>query len=103
VVSAGPSNISPLSGDFSITGIGLPGQRPNERMSTSIDWVGPDYFKTLGTPLVAGRVFTEQDGSANKVAIVNEKLAGYSGRTEARSANMLSSAPALVIAKSWGW
>src|SRR5207245_2648374 len=72
-----PSNISPLSGDFSIGGIGLPGQRPNERTSASIDWVGPDYFKTLGTLLVAGRVFTEQDGRVNKVAIVNEKLAAH--------------------------
>src|SRR5947209_16591513 len=77
LVSAGPSNISPLSGDFSISGIGLPGQRPNERTSTSIDWVGTDYFKTLGTSLVAGRAFTEQDGHANKVAIVNEKLAAH--------------------------
>src|SRR5258706_10344086 len=51
VFSAGPSNISPLSGDFSIGSIGLPSQRPNESTSTSIDWVGPDYFKTLGTPL----------------------------------------------------
>ena len=43
--------------------------------SASIDWVGPDYFKTLGTPLVAGRVFTEQDGRVNNAVIVNEKLA----------------------------
>src|SRR5438045_8223300 len=77
VVSVAPSNISPLSGDFSIGGIGLPGQRPKEWTSTSIDWVAPDYFKTLVTPLVAGRVFSEQDGRANKVAIVNEKLAAH--------------------------
>jgi predicted permease len=77
VVSASPSNISPLSGDFSIGGIGLPGQRLNERTSASTNWVGPDYFKTLGTPLVAGRVFTEQDGLVNKVAIVNGKLAAH--------------------------
>ena len=75
VVSAGPSNISPLSGDFSIGGIGLPGQRPHDRKSSSIAWVGPDFFKTLRTTLSAGRVFTEQDGRASKVAIVNEKLA----------------------------
>jgi predicted permease len=41
------------------------------------NWVGPEYFKLLGTPLVAGRMFTEQDGGANKVAIVNEKTAAH--------------------------
>ena len=77
VVSASPTNVSPLSGDFSIGGVGVPGQRPSERTSASINWVGPDFFKTLGTPLLAGRVFTEQDGRANKVAIVNERTASH--------------------------
>jgi putative ABC transport system permease protein len=38
--------------------------------------IGPDYFKTLGVPLIAGREFTRADalGTA-KVAIVNEKFA----------------------------
>jgi len=77
VVSASLTNVSPLSGDYSIGGVGLPSQRPSERTSTSINWVGPDYFKTLGTPLVAGRVFTDLDGRENKVAIVNERTAAH--------------------------
>jgi predicted permease len=37
--------------------------------------VGPGYFRTVGIPLVAGREFTEADGtSAPKVAIVNESF-----------------------------
>jgi predicted permease len=35
--------------------------------------IGPDYFRTLGIPLVAGREFTDSDRlGAPKVAIVNE-------------------------------
>jgi ABC-type antimicrobial peptide transport system permease subunit len=77
VVSASPTNVSPLSGDFSFGGLGVPGQRPSERTSASINWVGPDFFKTLGTPLLAGRMFTERDGRVNKVAIVNERTASH--------------------------
>jgi predicted permease len=38
--------------------------------------IGPDYFKVLGVPLVAGRVFTAADALGRaKVAIVNETFA----------------------------
>ena len=38
--------------------------------------VGPDYFRTVGIRLVAGREFTTgDDGSAPKVAIVNQSFA----------------------------
>ncbi|MBZ5498850.1 MAG: ABC transporter permease [Acidobacteriia bacterium] len=38
--------------------------------------VGPDYFRTIGMPLVAGRDFSGQDVSgAEKVAVINEALA----------------------------
>jgi predicted permease len=79
VVASSPGVISPLSGDFSITGISVTGYQPqpNERPIISTNWVGPQYFKTLSTPLVAGRVFTEQDSGVNKVAIVNEKAAKH--------------------------
>jgi predicted permease len=77
VMAASPGLISPLSGEFSMAGITVPGYQtqPNEHPIISTNWVGPDYFKTLSTPLVAGRVFTEQDGRTNRVAIVNEKTA----------------------------
>lgn len=46
--------------------------------------VGPDYFSTLGMPLVAGREFTESDAEgAPRVAVVNEAFThkfGLDGR-----------------------
>jgi predicted permease len=44
--------------------------------------VGPDYFATLGIPIVAGREFTAQDVGPNKYAVINESFARqyFSGR-----------------------
>jgi predicted permease len=79
MVSISPGVISPLSGDFMMGGIRVAGYvpQPNESNEIAFTFVGPDYFKTLGTPLVAGRVFTDQDDAANKFAIVNEKTAAH--------------------------
>jgi predicted permease len=55
---------------------GEPAPRPGE--SRSVDWrvATPDYFRTMGIPLVRGRGFTEQDRyGAPVVAIVNATLA----------------------------
>jgi predicted permease len=46
---------------------------PDIDSNSRFNMVGPDYFKTLGIPLLAGREFTRQDaGKAPKVVIVNE-------------------------------
>jgi predicted permease len=43
---------------------------------TWLDRVSPDYFKTMGTPLLAGRDFNDRDtASSPKVAIVNQLFA----------------------------
>jgi predicted permease len=40
--------------------------------------VGPDYFRTLGIPVLAGREFTARDiAGAPRVAVVNETFAKY--------------------------
>ncbi|MCI0403164.1 MAG: ABC transporter permease, partial [Acidobacteria bacterium] len=40
------------------------------------NWVGPGYFSTMGTPLIAGREFELQDMSqSSKIAIVNQEFA----------------------------
>ncbi len=66
----------PLSGyDFSISTHSIDGQAiPGaDQPSTQIRVVTPDYFRTLGIPVLAGRTFTETDrhGSPN-VVVVNE-------------------------------
>jgi predicted permease len=45
--------------------------------------VGPDYFATLGIPIVAGRAFTAQDDGPSKYAVINESFAKqyFPGRT----------------------
>jgi predicted permease len=41
--------------------------------SSKFAWVSPDYFKTMGIPLQAGRGFTENDtANSPRVAIVNQ-------------------------------
>jgi putative ABC transport system permease protein len=46
------------------------------RPRTAVAVVGPDYFQTLGTRLLAGREFTDGDrAAAPSVAVVNERLA----------------------------
>jgi predicted permease len=49
---------------------------PHESMEISRAVVGPNYFRTMRTSLVAGRDFTEQDGEkSQQVAIVNQEFA----------------------------
>jgi len=46
---------------------------PDTNTNASFNGVGPDYFKTMGIPLMAGREFTRADAvGAPKVAIVNQ-------------------------------
>ena len=47
-------------------------------MNPNFNGVGPEFFATLGIPLVAGREFTSADAlEAPKVAVVNETFARY--------------------------
>jgi predicted permease len=49
---------------------------PDTDTNSRYNEVGPDYFRTLGIPLLAGREFTRADAmGAAKVAIVNETFA----------------------------
>jgi len=56
----------------------------NEQIDVSYSRVGPEYLRTMGIPLVAGREFTERDTPGRpEVAIANETLARryFAGRT----------------------
>jgi len=52
--------------------------KEGENMNPEVNAVGPDYFSTMGQPLIMGREFTERDAAgAPKVAIINETMAKY--------------------------
>src|SRR5208337_3057851 len=73
------ADFSPLSFTLHSDIVQVDGYVPQAGESMEIDRanVGPNYFRTKRTPLVAGREFTEQDGEQSQpVAIVNQEFAG---------------------------
>jgi predicted permease len=58
------------SGNMTVEGFTPKGEGDD---NSRFNEVGPDYFRTMGIPLIAGREFTEADrAGAPKVAVVNE-------------------------------
>ena len=50
---------------------------PGERRNISINWVAPNYFATLGIPLLMGRDFNRQDDNGAPVVIIDQTMARY--------------------------
>jgi predicted permease len=77
--SATLSAPTPISGAGAASFVTVEGyqERPEDRRYVSLSWVAPNYFQTLGTPLLVGRDFTFQDFGSSHVAIINEKMAHY--------------------------
>ncbi len=78
VRSAGLVTALPITGgastDFTIEGRPLP--PPNNEPSADIRSADPDYFRTMGIPLLAGREFTQTDNStARRVMLINQTMA----------------------------
>ncbi|MBV8811830.1 MAG: ABC transporter permease, partial [Acidobacteriaceae bacterium] len=76
VQSVGATTALPLKGTvvFGFSILGHPAGH-NAFMLTGNDIISPDFFRTLGIPLLAGRTFTERDSErSEQVAIVNETL-----------------------------
>ncbi|HEV2491578.1 MAG TPA: ABC transporter permease [Terriglobia bacterium] len=72
------ADFSPLSFSIHANYVELEGYapQPHESMEISRGNVGPDYFHTLRTTLIAGRDFTDRDAlGSERVAIVNQALA----------------------------
>jgi predicted permease len=47
--------------------------RPNEDEHVHVSYIAEDYFRTLGTPVILGREFSERDTAASpKAVVVNE-------------------------------
>jgi putative ABC transport system permease protein len=75
VDTASAAQVPAVGNSRSSTSILVEGYVPNGEGTTSANYnsVGPGYFRTLGTPLIAGREFAASDTlTAPKVAIVNE-------------------------------
>ena len=80
VESASAAQVLPIGGGLWTRDIQVEGYtfRPDESDSVGFNVIAPDYFETLGTPLILGREFDERDTAASpKVAIVNESFARY--------------------------
>lgn len=80
VRAASVSYLLPMSGSTSsagpVTAEGQAPAAPGEGLSPLYNVVSPKHFQTIGTPLVAGRDFTERDrDDAPPVIIINEALA----------------------------
>jgi predicted permease len=68
----------PLAPDVNMEGVRIRGRHQAQDDSTPIDAVsvGPDYFRTVGVPLVEGRAFTEDEVEREaKFAVVNQAFA----------------------------
>jgi putative ABC transport system permease protein len=71
---------TPLSGRCPVAALsqieGRPRRDPGSLAEVGVQYVGPDHFRTLGIPLVAGRGFTREDrAGAPKVVAINETAA----------------------------
>ena len=79
VESAAYGRMTPLSyGSYSSTLISVDGYQPPPEEQPNVEYneVGPDYFATMGIPLMSGREFTRADDEkAALVAVVNETMA----------------------------
>ena len=68
----------PLTGDLWERTVQVEGHRSSadERNSVAFNVIGPRFFATLGTPLLAGREFDARDNASSpNAAIVNERFA----------------------------
>ncbi len=76
VESAADTGIVPLSGSADNNDIWMDGQDPRQKKEVDGSWTSPGYFKTLETPLLAGRDFNDRDTATSpKVAVVNQAFA----------------------------
>jgi predicted permease len=76
VKSAGLALYSTLEGNNwgeSVFVEGRPAPGPEENHGSSWDRVSPQFFQTVGQPIIRGRVFTDQDTATSQmVAVVNQ-------------------------------
>ena len=78
VESAAYGRVTPFSyRSYTTAAIAVDGYQPapNEQPTLEYNEVGPDYFRTMGIPLISGREFTRADNETSQpVAIVNDVM-----------------------------
>ncbi len=74
VSSATFSEMSPMEGPGA-SSVAFAEGHPEKQAQASINYIVPDYFKTYGTPFLAGRDFSARDQAGSRVAIINEAAA----------------------------
>jgi putative ABC transport system permease protein len=76
VVSVSAARILPVSGGLWDRGVRLDADATGSEKQVAFNAIAPAYFRTLSTPIVAGREFDTRDAAAAvDVAIVNESFA----------------------------
>lgn len=66
----------PLDGDGRSGSILIEGRTPDDNVGIEVQFVSPNFFETLQTPLVAGRTFEWNDVYANRpVVLISENMA----------------------------
>jgi putative ABC transport system permease protein len=83
VDAAADTNIIPLSGSGWGNTVWIDGHDSTQRQDSNFSSVSPQYFKTLGIPMRAGRDFNDGDTTQSpRAAIVNETFARLLGLGE---------------------
>jgi predicted permease len=78
VTAAAVATTLPMTGSDITMGFAPEGRAidPNVRTSAAFFGVSPDYFETMGIPIVRGRAFNERDNEhAPTVVVINETMA----------------------------
>src|ERR1039457_7501064 len=57
-------------------------QKSDQKMDASWDQVGPNYFSTIGIPVLMGHDVQPQDSIGSKVCWINQTMANYYFGTE---------------------
>jgi predicted permease len=78
--SAGVGSDLPWTGYDENTGFSIEGKQPppHEEFHGRYHFASPDYFRTLGVPLLSGRFFSKADNrSAPNVVVINRSMADH--------------------------